>query len=379
MTERPTIVLDALAVRAQPTGVAGAGVELVRALAAVDRGFDFVVAVASEEPFAWLDGAPHWRLAVCPDADRDLRRAWYIQRGLPALCRASGAGLLHSLQPVAPVRPPCPLVVTVHDLAWREMPEVVQRSRRLYYDAVIPVALRRAHLILANSAATGRQLSAHFPQLAGRIRITPLGTPAWALEPLKPAPGIRPLRPFFLFVGALEPRKNLPRLLEAYERLLEARGAGAPDLRLVGPPGWLTAPLTERLTRPALRGRVVVTGYCERAELRRLYGTAVALVFPSLHEGFGLPVLEAMACGLPVLTSDRGALAEVAGGDALLVDPLDVGEIAAALERLLADSGLRERLRSAGPLRARQYDWAHTADLTTAAYAEILGDPGRRK
>jgi glycosyltransferase involved in cell wall biosynthesis len=378
MMARPTIVLEALSVREQPTGVAGSILELVRALAARDRGFAFVVAAASSEPFAHLVGVPHWSVAVCPDVERNLRRAWFIQRRLPALCRDVGADLLHSLQLVAPVRSPCPLVVTVHDLAWREFPAVVQRPRRLYYDVVVPAGLRRARLVLASSEATGRHLASHFPRLAARVRVTPLGTPTWVFDSGDRPPEAPPSRPFFLFVGALEPRKNLPRLLEAYERLLGVHGDQAPDLRLVGPEGWLMAPLRERLARPALRGRVTVSGYCDRLELRQLYGTAVALVFPSLYEGFGLPVLEAMACGLPVLTSDRGAMAEVAGPDALLVDPLDIEAIAASLERLTTDAGLRARLQHAGPARARYWDWARTADLTAAAYAETLEDPRGR-
>lgn len=378
MMARPTIVMEALSVREQPTGVAGSILELVRALAARDRGFAFVVAAASSEPFAHLAGVPHWRVAVCPDVERNLRRAWFIQRRLPALCREAGADLLHSLQLVAPVRSQCPLVVTVHDLAWREFPAVVQRPRRLYYDIVVPAGLRRARLILASSEATGRHLTSHFPRLAARVRVTPLGTPTWVFDSANRPIEAPPSRPFFLFVGALEPRKNLPRLVEAYERLLDVHGDQAPDLRLVGPEGWLMGSLRERLARPALSGRVTVSGYCDRVELRRLYGTAVALVFPSLNEGFGLPVLEAMACGLPVLTSDRGALAEVAGPDALLVDPLDIEAIAAALGRLTTDAGLRARLQRAGPARARYWDWARTADLTAAAYAEILGDHRRR-
>jgi glycosyltransferase involved in cell wall biosynthesis len=379
VTARPTIVLEALSVREQPTGVAGAVMDLVRALAARDRGFDFVIAAASPAPFAEVACVPHWRVVHCPGADSDLRRPWFIQRGLPAFCRGIGADLLHSLQLVAPARTPCPLVVTVHDLAWRELPGMVPRSRRLYYGIVVPAGLRRARLLLASSTETARHLAADFPGTAPRVRVTPLGTPTWILEegePVAPAP---PVRPFLLFVGTREPRKNLPRLLDAYEKLLAERGDAAPDLRLVGPAGWLMGPLDERLGRPSLRERVTVQGYCDRPELRRLYATAEALVFPSLSEGFGLPVLEAMACGLPVLTSNRGALAEVAGDDALLVDPLDVGAMAEALGRLVADGDLRDRLRRGGPERARQWDWARTADLTAAAYEEILGGPGRRK
>ncbi|MBK7772103.1 MAG: glycosyltransferase family 4 protein [bacterium] len=179
-------------------------------------------------------------------------------------------------------------------------------------------------------------------------------------------------------MGAREPRKNLPRLLDAYERLVAGRGSASPDLVLAGPDGWLDGPLRERLARPGLAGRVEIRGYCEPAELRSLYGGALALVFPSLLEGFGLPILEAMACGLPVLTSDRGATAEVAGDAALLVDPHDTGALHLAMGRLADEAPLRARLAAGGPRRAREWTWDRTADLTTAAYREILRLPHRR-
>ena len=379
MTPRPVIVLEALSLRDRPTGVAGSLQELVTALAARDRGFSFVVAAAAAEPFGALVGQAHWRVVVCPGAGSHLQRAWFLQRGLPDLCRQHGAAVLHCLQPMSPAQAPCPVAVTVHDLAWRVMPEVVPRARRWYYDLLMPIGLRRAARILASSEATARDVAGHFPDLSGRLRVTPLGTPSWVNATVAGPPADPPHRPFFLFVGTLEPRKNLPRLLDAYERLLAERGDEAPDLRLVGSPGWAMGPLHKRLALPQLRGRVVVCGYRDRAELRRLYECALALVFPSLCEGFGLPVLEAMACGLPVLTSDLGALREVAGRDALLVDPRDVGAIAGALGRLMDDDALRRRLSLAGPAHAARWSWARTADMTAAVYAEIAGNGATRK
>ncbi len=378
MSGRPRIVLEALAVHGRPTGVAGAAVDLVTALAARDRGFDFVVVAAGAGPFAAVAGRPGWRVVVPPGVATGAGRALFRRRGLAELCRREGAAALHALQPVAPARAPCPLLVTVHDVAWRDLPGAVPWRRRLYYDLTIPAGLRRAALVLASSEATAALLARHFPAVAARVRVTPLGTPAWVRDT---APGPLPpgARPFFLFVGTREPRKNLPRLLDAYADLLAARGGDAPDLVLAGPDGWQGRPLRRSLGRPELRGRVRVEGWCDRPALKALYAAARALVFPSLQEGFGLPVLEAMACGLPVLTSAAGALAEVAAAQALLVDPRDRAALTAALGRLAADDALCARLRAGGPARAALWTWERTADLTTEAYALATAVPAPRK
>ncbi len=374
---RPVVVLEALAVRAQPTGVGGGSLELVRALAARERDCDFVVIAGDVRPFAWLEDVAGWRV-LGAGGSGSAAREWARLATVPRVCRESGAALLHALQPVSPWRAPCPLVLTVHDLAWRALPGVIAQPRRAWLGAVVPPSLASARLLLANSRATAAALATHFPAYAAKVREVPHGTPTWALAMTPVAPCEAPARPFFLFVGTLEPRKNLPRLLDAYERLLGQAGGQAPDLRLVGPGGWAMDPLKERLARPALQGRVTVSGWVPTEELARLYRDALALVFPSLDEGFGLPILEAMACGLPVLTSDRGAMAEVAGVDALLVDPLDVDGLARAMQRLAADGPFRARLAAAGPARAAMWTWARTADLTTAAYAEIMrGGAGR--
>lgn len=375
---RPVVVLEALAVRAMQTGVAGGIVELVRALAAQDRGFDFVLIAGDGAAFDWLAGTPGWRVLAGPGGHAAARE-WFRLVGVPRVCHAQGAAVLHALQPVSSPWAPCPVVVTVHDLAWRTMPDVIGQPRRAWLGAVVPPSLARARLLLANSQATGGALAGQFPSLAGRVRVVPHGTPSWALASSPPPRPESTARPFFLFVGTLEPRKNLPRLLDAYEELLALTAGDAPDLVIAGPAGWSMGPLVERLARPALQGRVTRRGWLPDDELRRLYATALALVFPSLDEGFGLPVLEAMACGLPVLTSGQGALAEVAGPDAVLVDPRNVDELARGMQRLAGDPALREQLASAGPARAAQWTWERTADLTTAAYAEITGTGAGRK
>lgn len=378
MSARPVIVLEALAVRGRPTGVAGGITELVRALAARDRGRDFVVVAGDPAAFAWLEGVPGWRVTG-PGGRGAAAREWSRAVTMPRLCRDCGAELAHALQPVAPWPVPCPLVLTVHDLAWRTMPQVIGQPRRAWLQATVPASLARARLLLANSATTGAALAERFPGLAAKVRVVPHGTPGWALSGGAGGERGPAGRPYFLFVGTLEPRKNLPRLLDAYEAFSTAAGDAAPDLVLAGPMGWSAGPLRERLARPLLQRRVTVRGWLEAEALQRLVRGALAVVFPSLDEGFGLPILEAMACGVPVLTSDRGAMAEVAGADALLVDPLDVAALARGMQQLAGDAPLRARLAAAGPARAAAWTWTRTADLTTAAYDEITRAGGGRK
>lgn len=377
MTARPRVVLEALQVRKNPTGAGNAIGELTRALAAGERDLDFVVLAAHPEMFAELTGRPGWTVVDCPAARRGaLRKAWFLERGVPGLVRELGGDLLHCPQFLGPGPTPVPVVTTVYDLAWLDLPGTVETARRAYYRWAVPRSLRASRLILAASEATAADVVRHFPALAARVRTTPLGTPSWVGEPRAVAD--RPEGPF-LFVGTLEPRKNLVRLLEAYAQLVEERGgARVPDLVLAGPSGWRDRGIRSRLADLAPTGKVVQTGYCPRADLSAWYDSALALVFPSLHEGFGLPVLEAMARGVPVLTANRGALAEVAGSAALTVDPTDPGALLSALGRLLDEDGLRRDLAARGPARAREFSWDRTAELTVRAYREALAAPGAK-
>ncbi|MHB8079377.1 MAG: glycosyltransferase family 4 protein [Candidatus Krumholzibacteriia bacterium] len=380
MADRPLILLDALLVQPEPTGVGRAILELTRALAARDRGCDFGVLATHPAAFAALEGVPGWRVWPCPGAvGGTLRKALYTQRSVPALAARLGAAVLHSLQFVAPLRLPCRSVVTVHDLAYRRFPGTVETPRRWYYQVLVPATLRRASRIVTNSQATADDVAALFPAVRDRLRVTPFGTPSWVWEQPTPPAGAG-VGGAFLFVGTLEPRKNLPRLLEAYGRFRDrAEGAGGPpppDLMLVGGRGWGDSPLRGPLRTLQARGALRLEGYCQPARLWELYGAARALLFPSLHEGFGFPILEAMAAGLPVLTSDRGAMREVAGDAALLVDPDDAEAIAGALVRLDRDAALRARLIARGRERARAWSWERTADATAAVYAELVAGGG---
>lgn len=375
-SKNPHIVLDALLVNQQPTGVGRSILELTQALAEQKWGLDFSLLVTSEEQFAWAADLPHWNVVACPQAGGGtLSKALFTQFQIPKICRDLKADLFHSLQFVSPMNLAIPNVVTVHDLAWQRFPETVEQPRRSYYRLLVPRTLNRAAAVVTNSAATAEDVRQYYPRCK-KVNVTPFGTPSWVWEKTHEVSTTPPKRPFFLFVGTLEPRKNLERIVKAFEMLLNRPLASGdetwPSLTLVGGKGWKDSHLN-RLMKPLIdSGDLEVLDYCDTDKLRQLYLSAQALLFPSLHEGFGFPILEAMAFGLPVITSGQGAMAEVAGQDALLVDPRKVAQLCGAMAQMANSVELRTKLAARGPQRAQSWSWEKTASCTVSVYREIL-------
>jgi glycosyltransferase involved in cell wall biosynthesis len=257
------------------------------------------------------------------------------------------ADVLHCTTYYGPVAPRTPTVVTVHDLAvWRH-PEAFGRWTRAYVPRVVPRVVRAARRVIAVSEFTASELERVLRVPRDRIRVVPNG-----VDDVFAPDGPRADGDYVLAVGTLEPRKNLARTVDAAGRL-------GIELRVAGAPGWGGV---------EVRGaHVTWLGRVDDAQLATLLRGARCLVYPSLYEGFGIPVLEAMACGTPVVTSRGGATEEVAGGAAVLVDPLDVRDIAAGIER--ADRE-RDVLRDAGIARAQAFTWDETAARTRAVYGE---------
>ncbi len=265
------------------------------------------------------------------------------------------------------------MVITIHDLSFIRFPELFRPANRLYLSAMTRVSARRARRIIAVSAHTR----------SATVQL--LGVPAERIDVVYHGvePTFRPLSPddvaefrrrrglperFVLAVGTLEPRKNHVRLLEAFARARDA----TVKLIFVGGKGWLYDELFTRVEQLGLRDAVCFPGYVENGELPYWYNAALCLAYPSLYEGFGLPVLEAQACGTPVLTSNLTSLTEAAGDAALLVDPYDVEALAAGLEQLLKDRPLRDELRERGIAHARQFSWPRAAQETVSVYRRAL-------
>lgn len=295
---------------------------------------------------------------------------------LPRLASRAGVDLLHSLANTAPVRGPFHRLVTIQDLHFKLVPEAHLGLRGLGMGVLVPLAIR-TNQILATSRSTAQALQQQLGVEPGKVEVVPLGfgTSRHA-EPL-PAEELRrrlelDSRPLVLSVAAKRPHKNLARLIEAVASIPAQR---RPQLVIPGYPTPYEDDLRDLAGRLGVRDDTTLLGWIEPEELEGLYSEAACLVCPSLHEGFGLPVLEAMSRGLPVACSARGALAEVAGDAALVFDPLSPPAIAGAIERLLDSPDERARLRALGYERAQGFSWQSTASGTLAVYERLLASP----
>ena len=268
------------------------------------------------------------------------------------------------------------MVATVHDLAFSSMPETVAPDTLRLLRTHLPTTLFRADRLIAVSDATAGELVERLAANRRRIHTIHEGLdPEFARPQPTTAAGPALPAPYLLFVSTIEPRKNVEGVLRAFE--LAAQSGYRGHLVLVGRWGWRTDAIRRALAESPVRDRIVHLDYVERGDLPGLYRGADALLFPSWIEGFGLPLLEAMACGTPVVTSGRSAMAEVAGPAAVYVDPARPQDIAAAITTLLADPELRERLVRAGLERAARFSWDRAAAATSAALLQAGGRAAR--
>lgn len=300
---------------------------------------------------------------------------WWGQITLPRQARAVNAAALLCPAVRAPVWHRVPVVLTVHDVIFAVHPEHFTLFDRTYMSLLLQAALPRCQRIIAVSAATRDDLAAEFGVPPWRVRVIYHGIetrfhprdPEAARAELRTAGIALPDR-IVLFVGTLEPRKNLLRLVRAMGRLREK---GAPHVLVVaGKPGWLAEPTLRALEQGTQKGYVRYLGHVPDHLLPHLYAAAEVVAYPSLYEGFGFPVLEGMACGIPVVASLAPGIREVAGDCCLLVDPLDEDALVVALRRAMEDETLRDRLRQSGLARARGFRWEETARQTLAVLSE---------
>jgi len=261
---------------------------------------------------------------------------------------------------VLPWWSPCPCVVTVHDMTFDLFAQAHERIKRLYFPRMIRLAVKRAQVVLAVSNNTAQDLARLIPPSATKTVVTLLAASMTGKRSLASTP-IEP--PFVLSVGTLEPRKNIPRLIQAWQQLTVEQKQNH-RLLLVGAIGWLVEGVQASVKEDP---SVLFAGHLGDDDLQACLQAATAFVYPSLYEGFGLPILEAMSHGIPVLTSQASSTSEVAGDAALLVDPYSVDEIGHGIARLIADPLLRAYLADVGQRRAATFSWSRAADQTLQA------------
>lgn len=379
--ERFGVVLEADGLQGRRSGVGRVTVELAQAVRGVPAVAELGLLVGGAVALAeTLQDAPHraaWQAAVAPMRALAGRCpsvvAWHAARlrqrledAAQAMARRiDGAIVYHAPNLIA--RPFAgPTVVTVHDLSWRVCPDWHPAARVRWIEQRLPATLRQADRFVCVSAHTARCVEAELGVARGRIDVvapgvSPLFRPMRATEaaPVLARYGLHDRR-YVLAVSTLEPRKNLDRLLAAHGKLPMALRYRVP-LVVAGGRGWGAALEDRHAMRARRDGGLRLLGHVPDTDLVALYGRAGVVAYPSLHEGFGLPVLEAMACGAPVVTSDSTALPETAGGAAVLVDPLDVDAIAGALRCVLEDDDVAGGLGARGAARAAGFTWDRTA------------------
>jgi glycosyltransferase involved in cell wall biosynthesis len=299
-----------------------------------------------------------------------INRLVYDQLGIHRTARELKADLIHYPANIGSVLSASPNVVTIHDLSFFHDPAWFPRNRAHYYRTAVARSARNARRVIADSHATADDVRTMLRIPEDRIDVVPLGveehfSPADAHAQEAARTKYKLPATFFLYVGTLEPRKNLIRLVQAFEQIANDCDL---DLVLAGRDGWKTRALHKTIAASPVKSRIHLPGFIAYEDLPALLSAAHTFVWPSLCEGFGLPPLEAMACGTPVLASDVSSVPEVVGDAGLLVNPYDTDTIAEAMARLASDEALRNHLRTQGPERAATFTWRATAEQTLASY-----------
>ncbi|WP_296556941.1 glycosyltransferase family 1 protein [Pigmentiphaga sp.] len=363
------IGVDARPLLKQVTGIGRYTVELLRELQRLEQDI-FLYAPERFARGSYNYTNVHARTA-CPVRGRVAKTLW-AQTVLPYLVTRDGVdvfwGAAHRLPPL--LSRSCARVVTIHDLVWKHAGETMRMTSRLAERVLMPGAVRQADLIMANSQSTANDIEEEFPAARGKVRVVYPGTALLARPESAAALSTLGVRlPYCLFVGTLEPRKNLRRLLGAFASLPDADRRGT-QLVVVGGNGWGGVDVPSLLRELHLEADVAAIGYVSDTQLSTLYAHARFVAMPSLYEGFGFPLVEAMSFGVPVLTSRASSMPEVAADAGVIVDPLDEADIAAGMQRLLIDDALHQSLAIRAQANAARFSWDKTAREALEVFAE---------
>jgi glycosyltransferase involved in cell wall biosynthesis len=374
------IGIDYTSAARQGAGIGRFTRELIRRAMALDTDNEYRLLVAGREPIPPAH-LPHLdsrhKLVQTPISERTLVRLWHRLRvPLPVELALGRLDIFHSPDFVLPPVARATKVLTIHDLSFLRVPECADPRLRWYLGQVVPRSVRRADYLLADSESTRRDLIELLGVPPERAQVIYGGVdPTFA--PVEDKAALQAIReryalgrPFILAVGTLEPRKNYPNLIRAFAQARER--AHLPHvLLIVGKKGWVYEPIFAAVEELGLQDVVLFPGFVPDAELPALYSAADLLATPSFYEGFGLPPLEAMACGTPVVVADVSSLPEVVGDAGLRVDPHNVDALAEAILSLIQDSALRRSLRATGFVQARKFTWDKAARELLTVYGRF--------
>ncbi|MGD8517201.1 MAG: glycosyltransferase family 1 protein [Anaerolineae bacterium] len=347
---------------------------LIQAVCALDvnNAYTWFVAGRERRTDAAVEGANNVRVRSVPVSDRVLNIMWQrLRLPVPIQLVTGSLDLFHSPDFVLPYVGGIPAILTVHDLSFMRLPQFFVPGFRDYLERAVSRAVQRADHILADSKSTRQDLIELLAVEPDRVSVLypGIGTRFQRVEDAAELDRVRakyrlPQR-FILGLGTLQPRKNFDGLIDSFQHLMSHQEpvSGGPELHLVlcGGPGWMFEQTLASIEQAGLGARIHLPGFVDDADLPALYSLASVLAFPSWYEGFGLPVLEAMACETPVVAADNSSLPEVVGEAGLMVDAADRQGLAHALERVLADEGLRASLASAGLKQAHKFSWEEAA------------------
>jgi glycosyltransferase involved in cell wall biosynthesis len=375
------IGIDAHAIGAQQGGNETYIKHLITALAKLDSRNRYSLYLANAQAAAeWRAGFaqthPNFTIRQIPQPTPLVRVPLYLAYEL----RRRPVDVLH-VQYTAPPFCPTPVIATIHDLAFEHLPETFTRRGAWQLQITVRRTAHRAARIATVSEYSRQDLLRTYGLPPEKVAVTYNGiaehfspTPAAPNEATQVKARFGITRDFILAVGSLQPRKNLVRLIRAYAKLRAEQPSFTQQLVIVGRKLWLHHEIFAEVARQPWAADVILTGYVADEDLPPLYRTAAVFAYPSIFEGFGLPPLEAMACGTPVVTSNNSCLPEVVGTAALTVDPYDETALATGLLRALQDEALREQLRMEGPLRAKRFTWREAAEITLQLYQASFAD-----
>lgn len=356
------------------TGRERAMIQLLRALAEIDHDNSYTLFVGEHHKHLFEIQQSNFATCVSSSPRWGSRRIWqllflYTSRQVRQL------DVLHLAEYPMPLYERSRMIAHVYDISPLLFPEVMPWKARVFYGAALHWSVHHADRVVTLSHSAKHEIVERLRVAPGRVNVVHLGVDG-QFAPIRDPARLEQVRQkyglpdrFVLYVGTIEPRKNLVRLVRAFQDLVRA----GQDIHLViaGHRGWMNQEVFQLAAAPDTRDRVCIPGYIEQADLPALYSLATLFVFPSVYEGFGLPVLEAMACGVPVVSSRIPALVEVVGDAACLFDPANPAELAATMCTLLEDDGLRVEMRRRGLERARAFSWTNAARQMLSIYQEV--------